>query len=116
MILEELDELVKFITKESGCPAVSLVIGQGVTGFRILVDHGTEEYIRDSNILRVRVPIYVTVISDIKDWRRVLKTTEIIQKEIRIQKKNKYDVRAWEREDSDSEYRLRLEVSLPLPV
>lgn len=116
MILEELEELSTFIKKESGVPNVWIVIPGEQTGLYILIDHGTESYEKDSNILMAILPVTLTISSDKKDWKRVLKITETLQREMRIQKKHKYNVQEFDRVESETDYTLKLNLSLPLPI
>lgn len=114
MILENLEELKSFILKETDLRQVNVIHAMDAQGYRAMIDHGSEE-LADGRPIIANVPVTVTVTDARENFRKVLKTAEIIRKEIREQKAHKWVAGAIERQDGE-EYTLVIRVNMPMPI
>lgn len=115
MILEELEELQKFVLKETDVRNVSVITQEITQGYRALISHGSEDS-DGTKPLMVRLPVTITISDAKENYRRVMKTAETIQVEFREQKGKKWNSQHIERVESDSEYILIVHVSIPLII
>ena len=111
----ELSELDVFIRKETRLPNVTVIANQPeTTGVKCHIDHGSTEADTTGSFALQSFPVTIKLSCDKSQWSAVMKNAVIIQAEVLKQKKHKWQIGNIERVESDSEYILRLLVTIKL--
>lgn len=115
-LAKELEELSIFVRKETDIPTVNLIKWNEIQGLNAFIDHGSAEYENDGTILVNKVPVSITISDSIANWQRTLRYVEIIQREMRDKKQHKWNCQTYERVDDESNYVLKLNIQILLPI
>lgn len=109
---EELRELEIFVRKAGNISNVSLLAETLQPGFRIIIDHGSSEFPEDGPPYFDRFPVTVRLSDQKKNWEAVLRTCLTVRKKILEEKRFKWVLGNIEREKSETEYVLLLNISV----
>lgn len=116
MLEKELQELSIFIRKETEIPQVNVIDRKELKGLQAFIDHGTGNADNERSILINKIPVTIEVQDEYSNWPRVLRNIEIIQRALRDSKKHKWNILGYDRVESASNYILKLNLVIQLPI
>lgn len=114
-MIEDLQDLKKFIQTELREKNVNLVNNGEGSGFQVFIDHGGIS--KDEGMVIIdRMAATIRVEDSIDQWEKVLRAVTILQKKLREEKSHKWLTRDIERTENNARYILTLNIEILYPI